>query len=72
MRIAILSDIHGNRHAFETVIAAAREAGADELWCLGDIVGYGADPTPASPWPPSIARSASPGTTIWPSRGRCR
>jgi predicted phosphodiesterase len=44
MRIAILSDIHGNRHAFETVIAAAREAGADELWCLGDIVGYGADP----------------------------
>ncbi len=43
MRIAIASDIHGNKHAFEAVIAAA-EAEADELWCLGDLVGYGGDP----------------------------
>jgi predicted phosphodiesterase len=44
MQVAICTDIHGNRHAFEAVIAAAEEAGADELWCLGDLVGYGAEP----------------------------
>src|SRR3954447_14572596 len=44
MRIAICSDIHGNRQGFEAVIAAAEADGADELWCLGDLVGYGAEP----------------------------
>ena len=44
MRVAIASDIHGNRHAFDAVIAAAETAGADELWCLGDLVGYGGSP----------------------------
>ena len=44
MRVAIASDIHGNKHAFQAVIAAAEADGADELWCLGDLVGYGADP----------------------------
>ncbi len=44
MQVAICTDIHGNRHAFEAVIAAAEAAGADELWCLGDLVGYGAEP----------------------------
>lgn len=44
MRVAIASDIHGNRHAFEAVIGAAESAGAEELWCLGDLVGYGAEP----------------------------
>lgn len=44
MRLAICSDIHGNRQAFEAVIAAAESDGAQELWCLGDLVGYGADP----------------------------
>jgi predicted phosphodiesterase len=44
MRVAICSDIHGNRQAFEAVIAAAEADGADELWCLGDLVGYGAEP----------------------------
>jgi predicted phosphodiesterase len=44
MRVAIATDIHGNRQAFEAVIAAAEAAAADELWCLGDLVGYGADP----------------------------
>jgi diadenosine tetraphosphatase ApaH/serine/threonine PP2A family protein phosphatase len=44
MRVAICSDIHGNRQAFEAVIAAAELERAEELWCLGDLVGYGADP----------------------------
>ena len=44
MHVAITSDIHGNRHAFEAVLADIARSGARELWCLGDIVGYGADP----------------------------
>jgi predicted phosphodiesterase len=44
MRIAICSDIHGNRQAFEAVISAAEADGAEELWCLGDLVGYGGEP----------------------------
>jgi predicted phosphodiesterase len=44
MRVAIASDIHGNKQAFQAVIAAAERDGADELWCLGDLVGYGAEP----------------------------
>jgi diadenosine tetraphosphatase ApaH/serine/threonine PP2A family protein phosphatase len=44
MRIAVLSDIHANRQAFEAVLAEVGSAGVDEVWCLGDVVGYGADP----------------------------
>ena len=44
MRIALLSDVHGNLPAFEAVIADVEESGADETWCLGDLVGYGAQP----------------------------
>ncbi len=46
MRVAILADIHGNLEALEAVLAdAAGYGGVDESWCLGDIVGYGPDPT---------------------------
>jgi diadenosine tetraphosphatase ApaH/serine/threonine PP2A family protein phosphatase len=44
MRVAILSDIHGNLHALEAVLEAVDAASVDETWCLGDVVGYGADP----------------------------
>jgi diadenosine tetraphosphatase ApaH/serine/threonine PP2A family protein phosphatase len=44
MRVAICSDIHGNRQGFEAVIAAAADTDVEELWCLGDLVGYGAEP----------------------------
>lgn len=43
-RLAILSDIHGNLPALEAVLADIEAAGLDELWCLGDVVGYGAEP----------------------------
>lgn len=36
--------MHSNRQALESVLAAADEAAVDEVWCLGDLVGYGADP----------------------------
>ena len=44
MPIAVISDIHANRQALEAVLREASAAGASELWCLGDLVGYGADP----------------------------
>ena len=44
MRIALLSDIHGNLPAFEAVLADVDSQSPDELWCLGDLVGYGAQP----------------------------
>lgn len=44
MRVAVVSDVHGNRQAFEAVLDAVEAVHADELWCLGDLVGYGADP----------------------------
>ena len=45
--IAILSDIHANRQALDAVLQAARQAGARSWWCLGDVVGYGAEPAHA-------------------------
>jgi predicted phosphodiesterase len=44
MRVAIISDIHGNRHAFEAVLDAIAASECEEIWCLGDLVGYGAEP----------------------------
>jgi diadenosine tetraphosphatase ApaH/serine/threonine PP2A family protein phosphatase len=42
--VAVVSDIHGNRHAFEAVLDAIEASECEELWCLGDLVGYGAEP----------------------------
>jgi predicted phosphodiesterase len=44
MKVAIISDIHGNRQAFEAVLRDIVDASVTEVWCLGDLVGYGADP----------------------------
>jgi predicted phosphodiesterase len=44
VRIAVISDIHSNLQALEAVLADVRREQPDEVWCLGDLVGYGADP----------------------------
>jgi len=44
MKVAVISDIHANRQAFEATLEAVAASDATELWCLGDLVGYGADP----------------------------
>jgi diadenosine tetraphosphatase ApaH/serine/threonine PP2A family protein phosphatase len=44
MLIAIFSDIHANRPAFEACLAAARARHAERIILLGDYVGYGAEP----------------------------
>ncbi len=43
-KIAVISDIHGNLHALNAVISDIYSRDIDEIWCLGDIVGYGAFP----------------------------
>ena len=44
MRLAVFADIHANRQAFSACLDAARARGAERMICLGDVVGYGADP----------------------------
>ena len=44
MRACVISDVHGNLHALEAVLDAVAAEAPDELWCLGDLVGYGPRP----------------------------
>lgn len=44
MKRALISDIHANYEALEAVLAHIRSQGAEEIICLGDIIGYGPDP----------------------------
>ena len=41
-RVLVISDVHANLTALEAVLADAGKV--DEVWCLGDIAGYGPDP----------------------------
>jgi diadenosine tetraphosphatase ApaH/serine/threonine PP2A family protein phosphatase len=47
VKYVILADIHSNLEAFEAVLndAEKQRGGFEEVWCLGDIVGYGPDPS---------------------------
>ena len=44
MRVAVISDVHANRHALDAVLSAIDEERVDAVWCLGDTVGYGPQP----------------------------
>jgi diadenosine tetraphosphatase ApaH/serine/threonine PP2A family protein phosphatase len=44
MRVAVISDIHANLHALEAVLAEIDGEDPAEVWCLGDVVGYGPRP----------------------------
>ena len=44
MLLALFADIHANRQAFTACLDFARARGAERIICLGDYVGYGADP----------------------------
>jgi len=44
MRIAILSDIHSNLQALQQALSISKSRNVDQIFCLGDIVGYGANP----------------------------
>jgi len=44
MKIALLGDVHANLPALDAVLAHARKRGVDQIWNIGDFVGYGAHP----------------------------
>jgi diadenosine tetraphosphatase ApaH/serine/threonine PP2A family protein phosphatase len=50
MRVAVISDIHANLHALEAVREAIERESPDEIWCLGDLVGYGPQPNECCAW----------------------
>ena len=44
MKIAFISDIHGNLEALDVVLEDIKKRNVDKLYCVGDLVGYGPDP----------------------------
>lgn len=44
MRVAVISDVHGNLHALDAVLESISKDTPDTIWCLGDLVGYGPRP----------------------------
>src|SRR5262245_50584666 len=56
MRVAVISDIHANLPALEATAEAVERESPDEIWCLGDLVGYGASPNECCTW--AAARAA--------------
>jgi diadenosine tetraphosphatase ApaH/serine/threonine PP2A family protein phosphatase len=44
MRVAVISDVHANKHALDGVLSAIDAEAPDAIWCLGDTVGYGPKP----------------------------
>jgi diadenosine tetraphosphatase ApaH/serine/threonine PP2A family protein phosphatase len=44
VRIAAITDVHANLPALEAVLEAIDAASIEEIWCLGDVVGYGVEP----------------------------
>ena len=45
MKFAIFGDIHANLEAFDAVMADAAGQGATDYVCIGDVVGYNANPS---------------------------
>ncbi|TCK05356.1 metallophosphoesterase family protein [Phorcysia thermohydrogeniphila] len=50
MKVGIISDIHSNYHALEAVAKELQKEKVDEIWCLGDVIGYGAFPNECLEW----------------------
>ena len=65
MRYGIFSDIHSNLEALNAVIEAYRKEGIDEYLCVGDIVGYGADPKESILTVRSLASQTVAGNHDW-------
>lgn len=72
MIVAVLSDVHSNLEALEAVLEDVHRAGAERIWCLGDIVGYGADPNPVVGRLRGEAQTAVAGNHDWAACGKMR
>lgn len=72
MRYLVISDIHANFTAFETVLKDAGKLGTDYdfVWCLGDVVGYGPDPNECVDQLRSMPHLCLAGNHDWAALGR--
>ena len=70
MIVAVVSDVHSNLEALEAVLADAEKQGASKLWCLGDVVGYGADPNAVCERLKADAHAAVAGNHDWAACGK--
>jgi diadenosine tetraphosphatase ApaH/serine/threonine PP2A family protein phosphatase len=71
MRYAILADIHGNLEAFRAVMRDIEDrGGVDELWCLGDMVGYGPEPSACLDLLREYPHACVAGNHDWAAAGR--
>lgn len=69
MRVLIISDIHANLPAFETVMRDA-EGDWDYVWCLGDVVGYGPNPNECCDLLKSLPHLCLAGNHDWAALGQ--
>jgi len=69
MRVLIISDIHANFAAFETVLTDAKGQW-DYVWCLGDVVGYGPDPNECVELLRTLPHLCLAGNHDWAALGR--
>jgi len=69
MRYGIFSDIHANSEALEAVLDAFGKEGVDQLLCVGDVVGYGANPRECCQIVASTAAVIVAGNHDWASVG---
>mgnify|MGYP000038160429 CR=1 FL=1 len=69
MRWGIFSDVHSNLEAFQAVIKAYESQGIDSYLCLGDVVGYGANPAECIKLTRDIARITIAGNHDWAVAG---
>jgi diadenosine tetraphosphatase ApaH/serine/threonine PP2A family protein phosphatase len=69
MRILIISDIHANLTAFETVLNDAKGEW-EYVWCLGDVVGYGPDPNECVELLRTLPHLCLAGNHDWAALGR--
>jgi len=67
MRYGIFSDVHSNLEALDAVIAAYRQENIDQYLCVGDIVGYGANPKECIVKIKSLAQVTVAGNHDWAS-----
>lgn len=68
MRYLLLSDIHSNLEAFEAVLDDAGPV--DQIWCLGDVVGYGPDPNACVELLRSLPHRCIAGNHDWATLGK--
>jgi len=69
MRILVISDIHANLTAFQTVLDHAK-GDWDYVWCLGDVVGYGPDPNECVELLQTMPHLCLAGNHDWAALGR--